>query len=293
MATDSKIAAGSDQIILEENDAIEFSSAIPYYYQLQKYIEEKIKTKRWKHGQKMPSEKALCDKYGVSRTVVRQALNALAAASYIDTYKGKGSFVSSPKVAWQLMQTLRGFYDDAVEKGQTVQTNVLEQKLMPAGRELAEILHLAEEENIIKLHRLRSLDGEPVQIVVSYLPEKLCPGLIDIDFSDKSLYHVLNEKYGFVIFEGVRTIESINAPHDMAVLLGIKNNAALSLIKSVGYLSNGIPLEYYIAWHRGDRSRFVVKLSSQSVERFVFSSRKEVAPSSEDPFVLHEMNKSD
>ncbi len=254
-----------DKVVLEEKDVVEFKSVIPFYYQLQKYIEEKIKTKEWKHGQKLPSEKSLCDQFGVSRTVVRQALNALAADNYIDTFKGKGSFVSSPKVAWQLMETLGGFYDNAIAKGQAVRTRVLEMKLISAGGEIAQMLHLGEEDNVIKIHRLRYLDGEPVQIVTSYIPEKLCPDLINIDLTDNSLYRVLHDKYSLFIYEGMRTIESINAPHDIAEYLEIKNGAALSMIKSVGYLENGVPLEYYIAWHRGDRSRFVVKLTSRSI----------------------------
>ena len=31
---------------------------------------------------------------------------------------------------------------------------------------------------------------------------------------------------------------------------------------SVGWTRDGTPLEYYVAWHRGDRSKFQVRLVS-------------------------------
>jgi GntR family transcriptional regulator len=259
------IEVNSDQINLNEIESMNFTGVIPYYYQVQKYIEEKINSHKWNHGQKLPSEQELCTFFKVSRTVIRQALHELATAGYIITHKGKGSFVTIPKLAWGLMENLSGFYEDAIAKGQTVQTKVLELKVIPASGEIAQMLHLNEQENVIKLHRLRFLDGEPVLVVTTYIPEKLCPDLIKEDFSDKSLYRVLRDKYQLVTTEGIRTIESINASHDLAEMLRIKTGAAVSLLKSVGFMANGIPLEYYYAWHRGDRSRFIVKLTTKSI----------------------------
>ena len=39
-----------------------------------------------------------------------------------------------------------------------------------------------------------------------------------------------------------------------------KKGVPLLYIESVNYLDNGTPLEYYIALHRGDRSRLVTEL---------------------------------
>jgi GntR family transcriptional regulator len=249
-------------IELSTAEKLDLDSAIPYYYQLKKHIEGKIRSGEWAAGQKLPSEQALCDHFGVSRTVVRQALRALASESLIETYKGRGSFVAAPKHAWQLMQSLAGFYEDAANSGQVVSTRVLDLRVTVASGEVAELLKLAEGERVIKLHRLRLLDGEPVVVVISYIPERLCPSLIDEDFTTRPLYRVLSEKYGLVIAEGMRTIESINAPPDLAHLLEVPTGAALSLLRSISWLADGTPLEYYIAWHRGDRSRFQVRLVS-------------------------------
>ena len=250
----------ADQAGLAAADAINLNSPIPYHYQLRECVEKKIRSGEWKPGQKLPSEQALCEHFGVSRTVVRQALSALAYADAVETHKGKGSFVAPPRHAWQLMQSLTGMYQDAEAAGQKIATRVLELKVIPADAEVAEMLKLSEGDPVIRLNRLRFLDDEPVVAVVTHLPERLCPSLVEEDFSNQSLYRVLAEKYGLATAQGVRTIESINAPRDLAQLLGVPTGAALSLLKSVGWLANGTPLEYYLAWHRGDRSRFQVRL---------------------------------
>jgi GntR family transcriptional regulator len=261
-------AQGDDldnEVLLAPDDVVDLSSAVPYYLQMTQHIEEKIKNGKWKPGSKLPSEQTLCEHFKVSRTVVRQALNALSSADLVATYKGKGSFITQPKMAWQLMQTLSGFYDDAVARGQKVSTRVLELTIVPASEEIAQILQIPEGEPVIKLHRLRFLDDEPVVVVTTYIREQLCPTLVSENFSDQSLYRILREKFNLVITEGIRTIESINAPHALAELLQVPSGAALSVLKSVGYLPNGVPLEYFVAWHRGDRSRFQVRLTSRAV----------------------------
>jgi GntR family transcriptional regulator len=255
----------SSPIVLTDTDVIDFKSVIPYYYQLQEHLMSKIRSGDWKPGQKLPSEHELCTHFEVSRTVVRQALNGLASEDLIITHKGKGSFVAAPKIAWKMMQSLSGFYDDAVASEKSISTQVLDLKVIPAEDEVAQFLHLAEGTPVIMLKRLRYLDGEPVVLTVTHIPERLCPELVNEDFTDQSLYRILASKYGFVLSEGIRTIESINAPQSLARLLGVDTGAALILLKSVGSLRDGTPLEYFIAWHRGDRSRFQVRLINENL----------------------------
>ncbi|MGD8586982.1 MAG: GntR family transcriptional regulator [Chloroflexota bacterium] len=258
----------AQQIVLSDESVIDVSSAIPFYYQLQLHIEKKIQSGEWKVGQQLPSEKDLCEHFGVSRTVVRRALGDLESQNLISKRKGKGSFVKPKQHAWHLMQSLQGFYADAIESGQDVFTEVLEHSDIPAAGEIAEYLQLQPGELVTRMKRLRFLDGEPVVVVTTYIPKKLCPDLVKADFRYRSLYAYLSEEYGLVIAEGVRTIESINATDELAALLQVEDGAALSLLTSVGWTRDGTPLEYYVAWHRGDKSRFQVRLVSADSREF-------------------------
>jgi DNA-binding FadR family transcriptional regulator len=57
-----------------------------------------------KPGDKLPSENSLVKEYGVSRTVVREALSRLQASGYVETHHGKGTFVieRSPQTGLRL-----------------------------------------------------------------------------------------------------------------------------------------------------------------------------------------------
>src|SRR3970040_2816569 len=119
---------------------INFSSHIPYYIQLIDLLKDQIQDKKWAPGEQIPGKQELCDTYGVSRTVVRQALRELELSGVITRRKGKGTFIAEPKINEGLIQKLTGFYQDMVERGLQPVTRVLHQRLAPAARQMAEFL---------------------------------------------------------------------------------------------------------------------------------------------------------
>ncbi|WP_077487623.1 FadR/GntR family transcriptional regulator [Sinomonas mesophila] len=54
-------------------------------------------------GSRLPSESALAARYGVSRSVVREALRSCAALGLTETHTGKGTFVVSGRVSGDLV----------------------------------------------------------------------------------------------------------------------------------------------------------------------------------------------
>ena len=242
------------------SDVIRRDSPIPYYFQLEGFLKEEIESGRWNPGQQIPSEAEFCEAFGVSRTVVRQALNELVNEGLLYRRRGKGSFVARPKIAESLVQNLTGFYEDMVAKGLTPITQVLEQKLIPASKKVAGMLSLKEGDQVIKMDRLRSINNEPILIVTTFMPYQICPALLEEDLTKRSLYAVLEDRYKLEIARGRRTLEAISASEEDAKLLGIEEGDPLVLLKSVSYLKDGRPIEYFEAKHRGDRSRFEVEL---------------------------------
>lgn len=57
---------------------------------------QRIRGGRLAAGDKLPSESAIMAEFGVSRTVVREAISKLQAAGLVDTRHGVGSFVLAP-----------------------------------------------------------------------------------------------------------------------------------------------------------------------------------------------------
>ncbi len=257
-------SAKGEIVRLESAPIVDHSSPVPFYFQLRGYVERQIKGRHWTAGQLLPSEQELGSAAGVSRTVVRQAIAELERQGLITKQSGKRSSVAFPKYAGSLMQNLRGFYDDAVARGQQPCTKVLDLRVIAATPEIGEALHLMEGTPVIELNRLRFLDDEPEVLVVTYLPHSMCPGLVDEDFANESLYRLLDRKYGLRITQGFRTIKAIGLDRESARLLGVRTGSPALLLKSIGLLADGKPLEYFIAVHRGDRAQFEVKLVSDS-----------------------------
>jgi len=60
---------------------------------------DKIRSQELRPGDKLPTESAIMQAFGVSRTVVREALSKLQAAGLVETHHGVGTFVLEPRAA--------------------------------------------------------------------------------------------------------------------------------------------------------------------------------------------------
>ncbi len=247
------------EIHLDDTFVIDKESPVPYYHQLKLYILGKIESGNWSSRQKLPSETEFCDHFGISRPVVRQAIKELQNQGHLSTEKGKGTFVTRTKITTGFVQNLIGFHEDFTRRGFRVTTHILKQELTPASKRIADALKIELSSPVITLSRLRKLNDEPSVHVTTYIPQELCPDLLHKDMKDKSLYAFL-KKCGLEIHKGHRYIGVSLANEYEASLLGVKVGSPLIELDSVSYLKDGRPLEYFHAFHRGDRTRFEVEL---------------------------------
>jgi GntR family transcriptional regulator len=228
--------------------------------QLRDLVAERIQTEAWQPGDRVPSEVELCARFALSRTVVRQALSELVHDGLVVREQGKGSFVARPKISEGLVQRLTGFHEDMARQGLRPVSKVLRQEVAPATATVARHLDVATGEPLIVIDRLRFIAQEPLVLVKTYIPERMCPRLTEIDLSQRSLYDVLASEADLVITRGRRWIEAVAASATQASLLGVETGAPLIRLESVSYLADGSPVEYYDAIHRSDRARFEVEL---------------------------------
>lgn len=251
----------------ETHTRIDRNSWTPYYAQLRAIIEADISSGSLPVGAQMPSEARLCEEYGVSRTVVRQALMELTNEGLISRIKGRGSFVAPPKVDEHLAQSLIGLAEEVSARGGRLENKILGFGRQEAPTHISRILGLGPDEDVIRLERLRLVDGEPWVVTTTYLPSTLCAPLLEFDMSSRSLYATLEHDLGLTIHHGRRTIEAALAGPERGVLLQLDPGAPVLLLQSTSYLADGRAIEYFIAWHRGDRSRFDAQLYRNAVPK--------------------------
>jgi GntR family transcriptional regulator len=249
--------------------AIDRTSSIPLYVQLRDALQAQIEQGSWVPGDQLPGDQELCDTYGVSRTVVRQALQELSFHGAIIRHRGKGTFVAEPKISsTSLVHSIMGFHEDMVERGLEMRNEILEKVMLPVNAKIAHYLNLEPLAAIVKLERLRFVQDEPIVHVTSYLPYELCPSIMTADLTEQSLYAFLEEQCGLRVARGRRRIEAVAVNEPEARLMQIETGAPVIRMESVSYLGDGRPIEYFDALFRGDRSRFELE-----VARFAGSGR--------------------
>ncbi|MCL2703179.1 MAG: GntR family transcriptional regulator [Defluviitaleaceae bacterium] len=240
------------------------SIPIPLYYQLKRQILSMIETGGLKEGDMLPPESEFCAMLSVSRPTIRQSLNELVVEGYLNRYKGRGTFVSKPKIDARFLSNLETFNNEMRAKNMIPRTEVLTlEKITDSTNfhQAAEKLQIAPGAPLIHLSRLRLADESPLVYVETYLPFEDFTGLLDMDFNEKSLYDLLEEHYSVRVSRVRREIEAVNARRNEASLLKIAVNSAISLVKTVGYSgSPSRPVEYSIARYRGDMNKFSVEI---------------------------------
>jgi len=243
---------------------IDRNSPLPLYAQVRRGLEARLAGGEWRPGDRIPGEPELCKEYGVSRPVIRQALQELAMEGAIVRRKGLGTFVAEPKVVSRsLVHSLVGFYQDMEQMGLATETRVIEQALLPAGEKIGARLRTDVLTPVVKISRVRSVGGHPVVLVNSFLPYALCPSLIQADLRHQSLYAFLEQEYGLRIAAGRREIEAVLASDEEGRLLEVERGAPLLRLESVSFLEDGQPMEYFNGVFL---SRFVVELGRQTNE---------------------------
>lgn len=241
--------------------SIDRRSAVPYYVQMKEALRAQIESGTWQPGMRIPGEPELCRLFGVSRTVVRQALKEMEYEGLVLREKGRGTFVAEPKISSRsLVHSLAGFYEDMDARGLTPVNEVLEQGIVPAGAKVAANLKLEDLAPVIKLTRLRFVQSEPLVLVTSYLPYELCRQLVNADLSRQSLYAFLEKRCGLAVARGRRRIDAVVADEYEAGLLQIDKGSPLMRVESVSYSQNGTPVEYFLGLFRSDRAQFEVEI---------------------------------
>ncbi|MBP2634529.1 MAG: yvoA 2 [Firmicutes bacterium] len=137
---------------------------IPVYYRLADDIKQQIETGILKDGDLIPTEAQLGEQYGISRMTVRQGIALLAEAGLIETVKGKGSFVTRPRLN-QLVIDLKNSASGKAE----LHYKLIGVNLIRNNLKLARDLGFDGDTNVIAVKRLLIKENLPVAIEEKFL----------------------------------------------------------------------------------------------------------------------------
>ncbi|MEU6997111.1 GntR family transcriptional regulator [Nonomuraea sp. NPDC046570] len=229
---------------------IDPDSPVPKYFQLREILLDLIDSDELSIGAAIPSERELCQRFGLSRMTVRQAVDHLVSEGRLHRVPGKGTFVARPKI--ELALQLTSFTDDMRARGMTPGSRDLDRRIVRASAHLAKELGIQPGEEVHFIERLRTADGEPLSIERAHIPVSLAPDLADHDLSGRSLYQLLEARYGLVMDAGELTIDGGIADPSDADLLKLPRGGAVLLLQRRSF-SGGVCAELGVSTYRADR----------------------------------------
>lgn len=242
------------------NSEVDKGSPVPLYYQIKESLKEKIESGTLQPHERLPSERDLENRYGISRMTARRALTELESEGYVYREQGKGSYVAEPKLRQTLLE-LTGFSEDMRSRRLNPGARVLEKKLVEPEEETARKLKISTEDKIFLLQRVRLAESEPLAIETTHLNYDFCKGIENMDFSDRSLYSTLRQEFGLSLSRAEQSVEATLATEFESDHLDIKEGAPLLTTERTTFADDGdIPIEYARSTYRGDRYKLFVEM---------------------------------
>jgi GntR family transcriptional regulator len=209
-----------------------------------------------RHG-RLPPERELAGKLGVSRMTLRQALASIERDGLVTRLAGRngGTFIAQGKVERNLAR-FHGVPDYLRSQGFEAGCRVISANLHPADTPALRALGLEHGALVYDLVRVRLADGVAISIEHAQLPADVFLGLLECPLGD-SLTELIESRYGRKLVKAVERLEAVPATAEEALLLGIREGAPLMSVHRVTYDADGVALEFAHDLFRGDRTRTV------------------------------------
>ena len=144
------------------------SSPVPLYYQLAQAIEAAIRDGELSPGDRFENELALAKRLTLSRPTTRRAIQELVDKGLLVRKRGVGTQVVQNPVHRRV--ELTSLFDDLARAGQEPTTQLLDYRVGAPDEEVARELSLAEDREVVSIHRLRCANGEPLAVMTNHLP---------------------------------------------------------------------------------------------------------------------------
>ncbi|VWL85066.1 GntR family transcriptional regulator [Oceanivirga miroungae] len=230
------------------------------YHNIYDNLRKEILSEKYKKGEKIQSERKLMEKYGVSRTTIRQALFYLQQDGYIYKIQGKGNFVSS-KLINQNLNKFYSFSNEVNKAGKTPTSVLISYKMQDCDSRLSEIFGINEGSKLYNIKRLRLIDGSPAMLEETFIPEYRFKNFPVDDLNNIQMYEIFKEKYNVSFSSAQERFKPIKAEtkEDIKHLNIKKNDIVIEIVRKTYELNKVI--EYTISHVKNDVFSYTVNLN--------------------------------
>lgn len=233
---------------------------VPLYHQLMKIMQDKIVSKEWPPGYKLPTEVELEKLLDVSRITIKRAIMELVKAGLLYRQQGKGTFVSHEREERELFKIMSLANAKETLK-ETHPHKLIEFSIEEAGMTIADKLDMVPEELVIKIYRLKMEGEKPIGIEHTYLPCHLFPNFNPEMIENELIYGVLRNRYGIQLDRAKLYLSLPAASSSEASILNVEEGAPLILWERSTYAKTDQLVEYSEFIIRQDKAKYLLEIS--------------------------------
>jgi GntR family transcriptional regulator len=236
------------------------SSALPLYAVVEGEIASSIANGTFPIGHQLPTEDELIQRFSVSRTTVRKAIENLSARGLVEIRRGTGTFVAQPKIV-QEMTELTGFVEDMDALGLIATARVIDHAIVAADADVARHLALNAGASVMRIRRVRIASGVALSLDETYLPCDIGEKIVSHDLAAEPIFKLLEQRYDIPLIEAEYTLEATAASDAIAAALSVAAGSPIFLIERTSHTLDNRPVDYERLHYRGDLIRFRTRLA--------------------------------
>jgi GntR family transcriptional regulator len=232
----------------------------PLYAVLEAQIATGIAGGEFPVGSQLPTEDKLIQRFAVSRTTVRKAIQNLSDRGLIEIRRGTGTFVAQPRITQELTE-LAGFVEDMDALGHAATARLIDRTVVVADAGVAQHLALAVGTRVMRIRRLRLASGVSMSLDETYLPLEIGEKIVTHNLEAEPIFTLLERRYDIPLVGAEYKLEAISADREVAAALEVEPGSPIFLIERTSYGVGDRPVDYEKLHYRGDLIRFRTRLA--------------------------------
>jgi GntR family transcriptional regulator len=224
------------------------AAGAPRYEIVKRYVSEAIVMGAWPPGTVLPGEITLAQTFGVAVGTVRRALSDLTREGMLARRRKTGTVVTG-RTPHHSLRSFFQFFRLHSSDGSLVRSvpKVLSVTAELANNEEAERLRLPQGSEVLRIHRLRYIDGRPVMRDRLALPRHLVPDFsLHAEAMPDLLYAHLLERYGIRVAVVREQLTAVLADEEDAELLQLPSPSAVLRIVETTFSQANVPVIFAI-----------------------------------------------
>lgn len=230
---------------------MELNDMVPYHLQIKEVLEKEIIA--GKYCERIPSELELMERFDVSRSTVRQAVNHLVDEGLLEKKHGKGTFVSfRPVMDW--LGSFKTYENIVGDMGMRPYIKPVKAGEISMDENLTKVFG-TDKAYLVK--RIRYADDLPISIEENYYPLEIGDKIKDTNWDNIASYSVL-QSAGVILWDASQVITARMPTIEEKEWLNLPDHTPVLYIERLNYDTDGQLVEYERSVYRADMYSFVV-----------------------------------